>query len=184
MKLMDKIDLAFKHFSMPANVNRLLQGCEEAGDDICSRSSGKGDIPQFVPAEGRISWDLLNSVVQQVYSDRQPVFCEWGSGVGLVTLLASSIGMPATGIEIEEELINLSRDFSTEYSIPATFINGSIFPKHNQIPLFDYKKVDLFFVYPWPDQIVSMLNLFEQVAASGAVLICYHGGRNYRVIRR
>ena len=76
---MKKIDLAFKHFSMPANVNRLLKGCEEAGDDICSRSSGQGDIPQFVPVEGRISWDLLNSVGQQVYSDRQPVFCEWGT---------------------------------------------------------------------------------------------------------
>jgi len=181
---MENIELEFKHFSLPANASHLIRACKEVSEEIASRSSGQGDIPQFVPAEGRISWDLLSSVLEQTSPDHKPVFCEWGSGVGLVTLLASLMELPATGIEIEEELIDLAQDFSRQYAIPATFINASIFPQDNAVPVIDYKEIELFFVYPWPNQIVKMIDLFKRVAASGAILVCYHGGRNYRILRR
>lgn len=180
---MEKIDLAFEHFSLPDKANRLIQDCKEAGDEICSHSSEEGGIPQFEPADGKVSWHLLNSVVQQTFPGRKPVFCEWGSGLGLVTLIASQIGMPATGIEIEEELIELAQDFSRKHALPATFINASIYPKDNAVPVIDYKEVELFFAYPWPNQITPMIELFDQVAVSGAIFVCYHGGRNYRVLR-
>lgn len=180
---MEKIELAIEHFSLPAKANLLIQHCKEAGDEISSHSDDHGGIPQFVAADGRTTWQLLNSVVKHTLPDRQPVFCEWGSGTGLVTLIASLMGMTATGIEIEEDLIDLARDISQQFAIPASFIQGSIYPKDNQIPLIDYKEVDLFFAYPWPNQIAQMIDLFQQVAASGAILVVYHGGRNYRVLK-
>ena len=175
---MENIDVAFEYFSLPDNINHLIADCREAGDEICSRS-GQGAIAEFEPADGRISWNLLNSVVQQ--ADCKPVFCEWGSGLGLVTLMAATIGMDATGIEIDEELVDLARGLSTQYAIPASFINASIYDSN---PPINYMEVDLFFAYPWPAQIARTMALFRQVAASGAILICYHGGRNYRVVRR
>ncbi len=181
---MEKIDLSFEHFNLPEKVNLLIQHCNEAGDEFCSHSEEDGGIPEFVAADGRISWQLLNSVVKQTLPDRTPVFCEWGSGTGLVTLIASFMGMSATGIEIEEDLIDLARETSREYAIPATFIHGSIYPKDNPTPLINYQQVDLFFAYPWPNQITHMSNLFKRVAVEGAILVVYHGGHNYRVLRR
>lgn len=180
---MEKIDLAFKHFSLPPKANLLIEDCRAAGEEICAHGDDDDGIPQFVPADGRISWHLLNSVIEQTMPGSKPVFCEWGSGIGLVTLIASLIGLPATGIEIEEDLIEMANGFSKKHAITASFINGSIYPKDNPDPLINYAEVDLFFAYPWPNQITQMINLFQQVASSGAVFVCYHGGRNYRVLQ-
>ena len=181
---MEKIDLIFEHFSLPPKANQLIQDCKEAGDEISLHSDEYGGIPQFVPADGRTTWQLLNSVVTQTLPQRPLTFCEWGSGIGLVTLLASLMGMSATGIEIEEDLIDTARDFSQQFAIPATFIHGSIYPKDNPVPLIDYEEVDLFFAYPWPNQIAPMIDLFQKVASTGSVLVVYHGGRNYRVLQQ
>lgn len=169
---------------MSDEADRIIGHCKEVSDEICSRTNDQQSIPQFEPADGRLSWSLLNSVVKQALPDRRPVFCELGSGIGLVTLLASLAGMHSTGIEIEEELFDLAQDFSEQFAIPASFINASIYPNDNPMPMIDYQKVDLFFAYPWPNQIVKMIGLFRQQASAGAVLVCYHGTHNYRVLRR
>ncbi len=181
---MEKIELQPGHFSLPVKANLVIQHCKVAAEEICSHSDDYGGIPEFVPADGLTAWQLLNSVVRQSLPGRELNFCEWGSGTGLVTLLASLTGMSATGIEIDEDLIDLSRDVSRQFSVPASFVHGSIYPKDNQNPLLDYNDVDLFFAYPWPSQIVKMIDLFKQVAAPGAIFVCYHGGRNYRVLQR
>ncbi len=41
---------------------------------------------------------------------RGRTFCEWGSGSGVVTLLAASLGFRAFGIEIQEALVEASRE--------------------------------------------------------------------------
>ena len=180
---MEKIDLTYEHFKLPDKASLLIQHCKEAGDEICSRSDEQYSIPQFEPADGRLSWNLLHSVVKQTLPTNNPVFCEWGSGLGLITLLASMMDLPATGIEIEEELFDLSQETAQQFAIPATFINASIYPKDNVSPPLNYAEVELFFAYPWPNQIVQMIDLFRKVSASGAIFICYHGGHNYRVLR-
>ena len=180
---MEQIEVVFEHFQIPSKVNLLIQHSKEISDEICAHSEDPGGIKEFVPADGKITWQLLNAVLKQTMLSPQSVFCEWGSGVGLVTLIASFMGMSASGIEIEEDLIDEARSMSRQFGIPATFIHGSIYPIDNPTPLINYHDVDLFFAYPWPNQIVQMTTLFEQVAASGAILVMYHGGRNYRVFR-
>lgn len=189
--LAQKIELELEHFNLPAITNELIQDCKSAGDEICARS-GSRSIPDFEPADGRIGWNILNSVRQQLLTDsdkdsnknqKNPVFCELGSGIGLITLLAASTGMAASGIEIEEELVDLACGFSEQYAIPASFYNASIYPKDNSVSSIDYGAVDLFFAYPWPNQISRVVALFDQVAASGALLVCYHGGQNYRLLK-
>jgi len=181
---MEKLELDFQHFNVPEKTRLLIQDCKKTGEEILSRPEGYGSIAQFEPADGLICWNLLNSVVQQHYKGSRPVFCEWGSGLGLVTLLAAMLGMQATGIEVEDELVDLSREFSQQHAIPASFIHTSMYPKDNPQPRISYEDVDLFFAYPWPDQISQMVGLFEEVAVNGAIFLCYHGGRNFRVLRR
>ena len=180
---MEKIDLNYEHFKLPDKADLLIQHCKEAGDEICSRSDEQYSIPQFEPADGKLSWNLLNSVVKQTLPSSKPVFCELGSGLGLVTLLASMMDLPATGIEIEEELYDMSLEYSQRFAIPAIFINASIYPEENQNPPVNYAEVELFFAYPWPNQIVHMIDLFKKVSVSGAIFVCYHGGHNYRVLK-
>jgi len=181
---MEKTEIEFQQFKVPEKARLLIHDCKKTGEEILSRPEGRGSIAQFEPADGLICWNLLNSVRQQYFKGNTPVFCEWGSGLGLVTLLAAMLGMTATGIEVEDELVDLSREFSLQHGIPASFIHTSMYPKDNPQPRINYKEVELFFAYPWPDQISQMLNLFEEVAVAGSIFLCYHGGRNFKAFRR
>ncbi len=52
-------------------------------------------------------------------------FCEWGSGLGTATCLASLMGFNAMGIEIEPELVLRARRLASEFNLPASFLQTS-----------------------------------------------------------
>src|SRR5262249_37045411 len=56
------------------------------------------------------------------------VFCEWGSGFGTATCLAALLGYEAYGLEIDEELVRLSRAIARRLGIPVTMLCTSLFP--------------------------------------------------------
>jgi hypothetical protein len=56
------------------------------------------------------------------------VFCEWGSGFGTATCLAALLGYEAYGLEIEEELVRLSRAIARRLGIPVEILCTSLFP--------------------------------------------------------
>jgi hypothetical protein len=56
------------------------------------------------------------------------VFCEWGSGFGTVTCLAALLGYEAYGLEIDEELVRLSRAIARRLGIRVTMLCTSLFP--------------------------------------------------------
>jgi hypothetical protein len=56
------------------------------------------------------------------------VFCEWGSGFGTVTCMASLLGYEAYGLEIDEELVRLSRAIARRLGIPVEILCTSLFP--------------------------------------------------------
>lgn len=126
-------------------------------------------------------------------------FCEWGSGLGTATCLAALLGFDAYGIEIEGELVKRARSLAKDQGIDATFLESSFLPEgfdflytqggrellkprrtHQagysyEDTEWDLEEVDLFYVYPWPEEQESTLALFEAVASAGAYLICYYG---------
>jgi len=130
------------------------------------------------------------------------VFCEWGSGFGLATGIASLLGWQAFGIEKEAELVERSLRLLEEFHLDATILETSFLPGgfeeaegiggkdlllpgegwggvHESetigIEGLDPEEVDLFFVYPWPDQEQLMMDLFRAVASEEAVLLMYLG---------
>jgi hypothetical protein len=128
-------------------------------------------------------------------------FVEWGSGFGVATSLAALLGFEATGIELEEGLVEIAESLAEAHQTGAHFIAGSYIPEgyisyehiggtdivpddnfghqsdsphypEMDIPL---DEVDVFFVYPWPGEQEMMLKLFESVASEDALLIAYYG---------
>ena len=57
------------------------------------------------------------------------VFCEWGSGFGTATCLAALLGYEAYGLEIDEELVRLSRAIARRLGIPVQMLCTSLFPE-------------------------------------------------------
>jgi hypothetical protein len=128
--------------------------------------------------------------------------------------MASLLGYKAYGIEIEEELVRLSRAIARRLGIPVEFICTSMFPKgydfysgadeaalvrpelgndpddKHRNPLrydgmtIDVAEIGLFFAYPWPEERELMQELFDAVAAEGAILVAYHTDKDVRVFRK
>lgn len=129
-------------------------------------------------------------------------FCEWGSGLGVAAGTAAILGMNAVGIEREPELAEKASALADEFGIPATYFATSFLPEgfeetegiggkdlliyddhlsrersalSTTIEGIEYSEIDLFFIYPWPDQEEMILQLFEFVASPDAILLMYLG---------
>ena len=123
-------------------------------------------------------------------------FCEWGSGFGVITSLASMLGFEACGIEIELPLVEAADALAADHDIEAQFFHGSFIPQGGE-PFTDQaddfawlhtegsaahddegdepSNYDVIFAYPWPGEEDTVFDLFEHYAAIGALLVTYHG---------
>src|SRR5689334_11361769 len=64
----------------------------------------RGRFPAFVPCDFAAAYRALAGLAGTNLA-RGPVFCEWGSGFGVVTGLAALLGFDACGIEAEGPLV-------------------------------------------------------------------------------
>ena len=168
---------------LPRHVMVLL---DETGEDINSWQSQPGPHP-FVPADYVLVWDALKALRPLMPPGRRPAFLEWGSGMGLATLMAAALGWTATGIEIQEGLVHESRTLSREFDLPARFLHGSFIPSDSQAVenlAGLCSAADVIYVYPWPDYEVQTFDLFDRVASPGAVLLAYYGIEDIRAFRK
>ena len=153
-------------------------------------------IPRYVPSNPEMVYAAIADLKESGHL-RGQIFCEWGSGFAIATGIASLLGMQAFGLEIEPELIARSRNLAAYMKVPLTILDsdylpegfdeseemggkelilpeatmaGSMLPEYEGLNPAD---VDLFFVYPYPDQEEVMMDLFAAVASHGAVLLIY-----------
>jgi hypothetical protein len=83
--------------------------------------------PRFVPSVPERVWAVLEEVTRRQLPPTR-VFCEWGSGFGTATCLAALLGYEAYGLEIDEELVRLSRAIARRLRIPVTMLCTSFLP--------------------------------------------------------
>ena len=178
------LSLDLKEADLPRHVSILL---DETAEEVNSWQSTPGTHP-FVPADYVLVWDALRALRPLMRrGDRNPAFLEWGSGMGIVTLMAASLGWKATGIELQEALVEESCKLSRQFDLSAAFQQGSFFPKDQSavegLENF-HAAADVIYVYPWPDFELQTFDLFDRVAKPGACLLAYFGIEDLRLYRK
>jgi len=114
---------------------------------------------EFVPSNYERAWRALDSLPRGR-------FCEWGSGLGIVTGLAELLGFEAFGIEMDAELCRQSRELFISLGLSARIYNEDYFQSTH--------RADYYYVYCWPSYIELTEELFGTIAKSDSVLlICY-----------
>lgn len=159
----------------------------------CEASGFVPSDPEQVYRALRAIGDLLTTTTDEIS------FCEWGSGLGTATCLASKLGFDACGIEIEPELVAASREFADRFQLSAEFAHGSFVPQTEQTlskeafsdnegryPWLNCQanaaytslgrepgSFDVVFAYPWPGEEYFISRLFFELASPGALLLSY-----------
>lgn len=187
---------------IPPRVGGLLADAQQRLDALDDRT--RVEIPAFVPCNFEMVYLALAQIAaQQMVPGHR--FIEWGSGMGVVTCLASLLGFDAVGIEIEPRLVGIANELAREHHIDVEFSCGSFLPE-GVVPRVDWADgvawlstdgvsgydelgldpddFDLVFAYPWPGEEQVLFDVFKEVAATGALLLTYHGLEGVKLHRK
>ncbi|RPI63674.1 MAG: hypothetical protein EHM48_02075 [Planctomycetaceae bacterium] len=161
-------------------------------------------VHAFVPSDFPLVYGALRYVADANLS-AGPLFCEWGSGAGVITCMAAMLGFSASGVEFERILVELANQLADRHKIPAAFYHGNLVPHGGQriaeqTGEFEWLAVggpdpydqmgleiddfDMIFAYPWPGEEQVIRRLFERFAADGALLMTYNGGEGIHLYRK
>lgn len=186
--------------ALPDDVRAFLAGAHIRTEAFYAEQLGLR-YPKYIPSDPGIFHTAL-TFLQEEDLLQGDAFCEWGSGFAIASGIAALSGFDAYAIEVEEELANRAAELMAEFDLPVEILNLSYLPdgfeeseghggKDLIVPDYDHAGsgcvggpqydgldpggIDLFYVYPWPDQEEMMRDLFEAVAAPGAILLMYLG---------
>jgi len=199
MSLLD-LDLMIGSAPVPRDVRSFLHEAEQR----IERFQIDCRVPGFVPSDFARTYQTLQCLAA---ADLVPgnLFCEWGSGFGVVACLAAMLEFDAWGIEIEGELVDAAQQLADDFGLPVQFVRGSFIPRGGEAYVesdaafawlttdvssayeelgMDPDDFDVIFAYPWPDEEGVTDQLFQRYARPGAVLVTYHGDEALRLRRK
>ncbi len=202
---MPLIDLDFlpEIKTLPDDVSAFLDEAQARLDVFVARRLDN-PVLGFHPSDFPQVYHILRWIrhAQLAAGDR---FCEWGSGLGVVASLAAMLGFESYGIEIDKSLVETAATLAEDFAVPVEFVHGSFIPDGfdvaSEVPGSPnwlvtwgdsgYDKLDLepedfdvIYAYPWPGEAYQIEDLFEHVAATGTILITFHGCDEFRVRRK
>ncbi len=119
----------------------------------------------FVPSDYEMLWAILDNLPKQR-------FCEWGSGFGLATGMASQLGFDAVGMEIDAPLAEASRKLLLDHSSTAKILTLDYLTSDHQ--------ADVYFVYCWPSSVQETEAHFYRIAPPDAKLLICNGQQDIR----
>ena len=112
---------------IPTDIDLLIREADDRIDQFYE-SRIKNPIKRFVPSDFVEVFTALHFIARQRLSTGS-LFCEWGSGFGVATCLASLLGFEAYGIEIEHDLIVQANQLAHDFDIAVTYLHGSFIPE-------------------------------------------------------
>ena len=135
---------------------------------------------------------VLDSLIR--LQNRADTFLEWGSGLGVVTIMASRLGYEAYGIEMEQVLVDFSRELAAEFHCDAEFATGGFIPDgflwqpelgqeavrtsvdvadaYDDIGM-DLQDFDLVYGYPWPTEHELFKGIMKSFGSPHSQLLIY-----------
>lgn len=207
---LEQLNFNPKPREIPADVSTMLAEAEKRCDAFFDAGLDRR-YPRYLPSNPEKVFVAIATLKESGWL-RGNLFCEWGSGFGIATCMASMIGFEAYGIEIEDGLVELSTQLAHDLNIPAEYLCTSYLPEGYEecegiggkdllppqattsggatidtTPTYDGldpDEVDLFFVYPWPGQEEFMMDLFDEIASEDAILLIYQADGETNAYRR
>jgi hypothetical protein len=196
------VELALPVDPIPADVAALIADAKERIDEL--EDNSRAAMPAFVPSDFELCYRAL-AAIEAVNLATGRRFLEWGSGIGVVACLATQLGFDAIGIEIESPLIDIADELAASHDLDVEFICGSFVPHGTEVTVgtaddfawlsttgpvayddldLEPNDFDLIFAYPWPGEEQIIFDLFAVHAATGALLLTYHGLEGVRLQRK
>jgi protein-L-isoaspartate O-methyltransferase len=163
----------------------------------------------FVPSDFATVYRALRAIADTNLTTGRRL-CEWGSGFGIVAMLAEMVGFQACGIEIDRALVDEADALAGGFELAAEFVHGSFIPRgseacaeeayadndagvvwlvtetdgaYDELGL-DPDDFDIIFAYPWPGEENVIDRLFDRCAADGALLLTYGQCNSVRLQRK
>lgn len=204
MTLVD-VDYTLERTRIPDSIADFLHEANIRTNDYLTHSRVR--VSGFVPSDFVCVYWALRAVVHENMASGN-LFCEWGSGFGVVASLASLLGFDSYGIEIDERLVDASRDLVYAQGLPVEFAHGSFVPPEADSIIdeeyasesfwldtetandaYDELEIapdefDVVFAYPWPNEETAVGRLFDRCAAEGALLLTYTQLDEVRIRRK
>lgn len=175
--------------SFTASLLTEMQSMWTWAEEIWDRYQHDHNFHGFVAADYAVVFDALLDL-----RGRAVTFLEMGSGLGVVTIMASRLGFQAYGIECEAGLVDWSRILAEKYGPDAVFAEGSFIPHQycwtgrlsDELERTDVaapaayddldmelRDFDLIYAYPWPGEQRLFRDIVKQFGSPNARLLCY-----------
>jgi hypothetical protein len=186
--------------AVPDDVRAFLREADRRIERFQRTSRSHG----FIPGDYASTYGMLQALAATNLAPGSR-FCEWGSGFGVIACLAALLDFEACGIEIEPELVDAARQLAADFDLPVQFACDSFIPEGGEAYVDaggEYAWLttdagraaeeldlapddfDVIYVYPWPDEVQLVGNLFQRYAAVGAVFVTYDGIEGFRLRRK
>ena len=208
MNSIKQIDYEAESPEVPEAFASLIRDADDRWEKFWAQKLNKR-YPRYVASEPAKVYAALKYVRDEGLALGER-FIEWGSGFGVATNLAAQLGFEATGIELEDGLVEIAESLAKKHQTGAEFITTTYIPEgyisydhvggsdivpdesfghQPEPPRYDgmdigLDEIDVFFVYPWPGEQEMMLKLFESVASEDAILIAYYGDQEICIYRK
>ena len=161
------------------------------------RRENGGRFSSFIPTDYALALDALREV-----RDVGDAFVELGSGAGVVTILADSLGFDSYGVEIDPWLVSRSEELAEKFESAATFVAGSFVPlalrdevEHLQADFateidgadawseigMGLRDFDVIYDYHWPEQADLHSDMLARFARPGATVLRYSAEHGFEV---
>lgn len=203
MALID-VPLMIHDESVPREIARFLDEADERIHNFISER--KVRISGFVPSDFVTVYQALNALVESDLATGD-MFCEWGSGFGVVAMLAAKFDFESYGIEIEGSLVDAARELAQDFQMSVEFIRGSFVPPGGESYLdrvmqtevnwlstdvdeayselgLSVRDFDVIYAFPWPGEEEAITSLFDGFAAVGSLLLTHNQIEGVRARRK
>jgi Methyltransferase domain len=198
----EEIELDLSNDELPDEIQAIVDESDSRIDELFA-SGGNVEVPRYMPSDPELFFRVLEAMTERDLPLGR-VFCEWGCGFGVCACIAAKLGYETYGIELDPKMAKKARRLADDLGIPIEVVETSYVPdgydshsgmggevliKEDEMHSRDdhvvseliydgmdreIAEIDVFFVYPWPLEQDFMRELFDEIAAEGAILIAFH----------